>query len=161
MPKASDQQNKPTEAKVDAAENSGARQDERLDHGIKESFPGSDPVSVKVSKYAPGDPRGKGEMAGSSSEQPAEEGVIPGVVQQAREAAAALSEGARAAAGDLLAKGDEYVPGLESRIQSGKTGVEDTIRRHPMGVTVTALLIGCGVGVIAYELMASRQQRQS
>jgi hypothetical protein len=30
-----------------------------------------------------------------------------------------------------------------------------------MGVAVTALLIGCGVGVIAYELMASRQQRQS
>ena len=36
-------------------EDSKDKLDARLDHGIKESFPGSDPVSVKVSKYAPGD----------------------------------------------------------------------------------------------------------
>ncbi|KAB0265125.1 hypothetical protein [Microvirga brassicacearum] len=143
---------------VDAAENSDERQEERLDHGIKESFPGSDPVSVQVSKYAPGDPRGEGETPSSSSQEPGVEGVIPGVVQQAREAAAALAEGARGAAGVLLGKSQEYAPGLESRVQRGQTAAVDAIRRHPMEVAVTAALIGSVVGVIAYELLASRQQ---
>jgi hypothetical protein len=43
-----------------SVENSKEKLDARLDHGIKESFPGSDPVSVEVSKYAPGDAPGKG-----------------------------------------------------------------------------------------------------
>ncbi len=151
--KASDQENKP-DMKSDAAENSEEREDAQLDHGIKESFPGSDPVSVKVSKYAPGDLPGEGKTA------PEEEGVIPGVVKQAREAAGALSQGARATADDLLSKRDEYAMWLEGRIQRGRTAAGDTIRQHPVGVAVIAALIGCGVGLIAYEIIAAKQQRR-
>ncbi|CAH1663957.1 MULTISPECIES: hypothetical protein [unclassified Chelatococcus] len=46
MLNASDRDDKPAEMKI----NSDERQDKRLDHGIKESFPASDPVSVQVSK---------------------------------------------------------------------------------------------------------------
>ena len=32
------------------AENSKQNLDEKLDHGVEETFPGSDPVSVKITK---------------------------------------------------------------------------------------------------------------
>jgi hypothetical protein len=128
--------------------NTSQRLDERLDHGIKESFPGSDPVSVKVSKYAPGDPRGAEPSANMS-----EDGMLTGALEEARKTGAAISEKVRTTAKNLSDNGRRLAP----QLGRGRRVVEETLRENPVPALVIAGLIGCGIAVVTYEILSKRK----
>ncbi|MET0527951.1 MAG: hypothetical protein ABW003_06330 [Microvirga sp.] len=131
---------------------SGVRADEdaRLDHGIKESFPGSDPVSVEVSKYAPGDPRaGETSPGGSTTPRRHEEGN-GSVLEQAREAVVTMADKAEATAKDLSERGRKMAP----KLANSPRIVQETLREHPLSAVIIAGLIGCGIALVAYEILS-------
>jgi hypothetical protein len=126
--------------------------DNRLDHGIKETFPGSDPVSVKVSKYALGDPRAA-ELASENDKQASNldgDDPISGAVKQAREAAGAISETFRTTTQGLSENARRMAP----QLKRGRNVVEETIRASPVPALIVAGLIGCGIALVAYEAMS-------
>ncbi|WP_210484838.1 hypothetical protein [Microvirga antarctica] len=113
--------------------------DARLDHGIKESFPGSDPVSVKVSKYAPGDPRGVDETSHGDDDR------VSGALRSARHAAEATAERIADSVDYLSARGRKVAP-------RAQRAVADAVTEHPVAAMFLAGLVGCGVALLAYEV---------
>ena len=132
--------------------------DKSLDHGIKETFPGSDPVSVKVSKYAPGDPRGAESNSGSNGPEPTTTGesALSGVTKQAREAAGVITDTLKTGAQGLSENARRMAPHLER----GRNVVEETVRANPVPALIIAGLIGGGIALVAYEAMSKSRPKK-
>ena len=122
--------------------------DARLDHGIKESFPGSDPVSVKVSKYAPGDDPNETETGNKDA------------YQRARAAANNLSEKVGETVSGLRERGKEYLPRAAEEFRRERDRVTQTVSAHPGPALLLAGVIAIGVGLVAYEMLSSSRTRR-
>jgi hypothetical protein len=149
-------QTPPSKNPEEQHENTKEKLDARLDHGIKESFPGSDPVSVKVSKYAPGD-----DGRPDDQDTAADQDRANGVYGRAREAAAALSEKAGEAMADLSQSGRDFVPRVAREFGRGRGLVTQKVSDYPVPALILAGVIGLGVGLIAYEALSSTKPRRT
>jgi hypothetical protein len=141
----------PTPKHTDAqAEISKEELDASLDHGIKETFPGSDPVSVNVSKYAPGD-----------EGPPSDQGMPKGVPERARDSAASLAGKASEAMADVSERAREFVPQVARQVGKGSNFLRDRMYAYPGPALILAGVIGLGVGLIAYEAMSTAKPRRN
>lgn len=104
--------------------------EKQLDRGVEESFPASDPVSVEVSKYAPGD--GPGNNSKTGADKAADPSPLSHMASVAGEAFAE----ARPVVGEGLVR------------------AEKTLRANPLVVAAIAGLVGLGIAAIVYERMS-------
>jgi hypothetical protein len=136
---------------------SGERLEERLDHGVIETFPASDPVSVRVSKYAPGDPRGE-----ASADSPEDVGAtFQGMVERSREAVSAAAAKAGNSFKTVAQRVRETAPGVKARLSEQGGVAQDLIKKHSTITALVAGLVGIGAGLVVYEAMSSAARKRA
>ncbi len=135
-------------------ENAKPNLDRRLDEGIEETFPTSDPVSVAVTRMPPGDIAGDSDAldwraAGQET------------LRHANEALGSASVAAAGLAREAYAQGRGYADTLRQRYPDPRDQAYeamDGVRRQAGGHPVVTLLVGAVVGfALAQILFASRE----
>ena len=157
----------PAECPPDNAlpENSQENLDARLDHGIEETFPTSDPVSVHITKGP--EPERPGHAARSSSwddqEGRPEQDTAERLLDQVREALVDATDSISGAAGEVYRRGGDYArqaraqyPEAERYIREGQQAVTRHVTDNPL-----LALFMAGVAGYALAWMIHGQRRDT
>jgi ElaB/YqjD/DUF883 family membrane-anchored ribosome-binding protein len=157
-PPASQDERQPTEGPPDnkLPENSQENLNARLDHGIEETFPTSDPVSVHITAGpAPKPDRADQEVLSSSPDDPldqTEQDPTEQLLDQVRDALQDVTDSVSGALGGAYDQGSRYVrqardqyPEADRYIREG----QQAVTRH---VTENPLLALFMAGVAGYAL---------
>ena len=122
-------------------ENSQENLNARLDHGIEETFPTSDPVSVHITKGPMPDRSDQEPRSSSADDQQdrPEQDTADQLLDQVREAMLDVTDSASEAARDAYNQGSRYVrqareqyPETERYVREGQQAVSQQVARNPL-----------------------------
>jgi hypothetical protein len=158
----------PAECPPDNAlpENSQESLDARLDHGIEETFPTSDPVSVHITK-GPEPDRPSHEARSSSwddQEGRPERDTAERLLDQVREALAEATDSISGAAGEVYRRGGEYArqaraqyPEAERYVREGQQVVARRVTDNPL---LALFMAGVAGYALAWMIHGERRDRE-
>ena len=136
------------------AENSQENLDARLDHGIEETFPTSDPVSVTITKGPVLNGPDQEPHSSSAGDQgdPTEQGSAEQILDQVREALHDVADQASGAAREMYDRGEHYARQASERYPQAQQYVREGQRLLSRHATTNPLLSLLAAGAIGYVL---------
>ncbi len=148
-------------------ENSQENLNARLDHGIEETFPTSDPVSVHITA-GPAPDRSDREARSSSADAQQNQGeqdTAEQLLDQVREALLDVTDSVSEAARDAYDQGSNYVrqareqyPEAEQYIRKGQQAVTHRVTQNPLLALFMAGLAGYA---LAWMIHGQRRDRET
>ncbi len=159
----------PAECPPDNAlpENSQENLDARLDHGIEETFPTSDPVSVHITKGPEPDRPGHAARSSSWDDQEGrpEQDTAERLLDQVREALVDATDSISGAAGEVYRRGGEYArqahaqyPEAERYVREGQQAVTRRVTDNPL---LALFMAGVAGYALAWMIHGQRRSRDT
>jgi ElaB/YqjD/DUF883 family membrane-anchored ribosome-binding protein len=147
----------------DLDENSQENLDARLDHGIEETFPTSDPVSVTITK-GPEPDREARTSAASDRKQDPQQASTEHILDQVRDALHEVADHASGAARDVYNRGENYArqareqyPEAERYIRDGQQAVTQRVIGNPL---LALFMAGVTGYVLAWLIHGERRNQE-
>jgi hypothetical protein len=147
----------------DLEENSQENLDARLDHGIEETFPTSDPVSVTITKGPEPDQEARPSATGDRKRDP-QQAPTERILDQVRDALHEVADQASGAARDVYNRGEDYArqareqyPEAERYIRDGQRAVTQRVTGNPL---LALFMAGVTGYVLAWLIHGERRNRE-
>jgi hypothetical protein len=160
-----ERENKPAKplSDNDLEENSQENLDARLDHGIEETFPTSDPVSVTITKGPEPDQEARPSAASDRKRDP-QQAPTERILDQVRDALHEVADQASGAARDVYNRGEHYArqageqyPEAERYIRDGQRAVTQRVTGNPL---LALFMAGVTGYVLAWLIHGERRSRE-
>lgn len=151
----------------DLPENSKENLDAKLDHAIEETFPTSDPISVKITKGTAIDYDHQGDASPGTAERRDQVGqdTAEDILDQVRESLSEVASGASDAARSAYSEGQRYVrqardsyPDAERYYQEGSRAIHQRLTENLWLSLLMAGAIGYGLAWMIHVSSRTRSE---